>query len=250
MKINHREILLVRKPYKRSIGITLQLNGRIRVSAPKATPLFQIESFIRRHEQWIESNLARYQELRECHPPKRYVAGEEFLFLGTPHRLRIEASSRSSRIEIEAIQEELIACVGHKDVLRSPLENERPELAKPIRDFFAARGKMILADRVRHFSAQMNLRPTSLVFRSQKTRWGSCSSRGRISLNWRLVFAPIEVIDYVVVHELAHLRHYDHSPDFWQLVGEHISGYREKRAWLKANQYAADFLAKESELHI
>jgi predicted metal-dependent hydrolase len=122
-------------------------------------------------------------------------------------------------------------------------------MADVVSRFYSQQGKKLLAARVDHFSARMGLVPVSVSFRSQKTRWGSCSSRGQISLNWRLVFAPLEVIDYVVVHELAHLKHYDHSKSFWNLVGVHIPDYLRLRQWLRDHQYEADFLAKQSELH-
>ena len=77
--------------------------------------------------------------------------------------------------------------------------------------------------------------------RGQRTRWGSCSSRGTLSFNWRLVLAPFEVLDYVVVHELCHLREANHSPRFWRLVAERRPGWREQRAWLR--EHGAELLA-------
>lgn len=123
------------------------------------------------------------------------------------------------------------------------------ELASVVRSYYADAGKEFLSARLRHYSERMGLVPSSTCFRSQKTRWGSCSSSGRISLNWRLIVAPPDVIDYVIVHELSHLVHYNHSKAFWALVATQIPDYEAKRDWLRENQYEADFLATRSELH-
>ena len=88
---------------------------------------------------------------------------------------------------------------------------------------------------------QMLIKEFIQVFRDQRTRWGSCSSRGTLSFNWRLALAPLEVLDYVVVHELCHLREANHSPRFWRLVGERRPGWREQRAWLR--EHGAELLA-------
>lgn len=102
--------------------------------------------------------------------------------------------------------------------------------------FAEGEARLHLAERIRHWSAKMGLYPTGISFRKQKTRWGSCSSNGHISLNWKLIFAPEAVIDYVVIHELAHLRHQNHSPAFWQLVEQYDPEAQRHRRWLRAHQ--------------
>ncbi|HEX7557121.1 MAG TPA: M48 family metallopeptidase, partial [Leptolinea sp.] len=85
---------------------------------------------------------------------------------------------------------------------------------------------------------QIGVQPASISIRSQRTRWGSCSTRGTLSFNWRLIMAPPEVLDYVVVHELAHLKERNHSKKFWAVVALYCPHYLKYRAWLKQNQAA------------
>ena len=106
-----------------------------------------------------------------------------------------------------------------------------------------------MSARLIHWAQQMKLAPNKISFRSQKTRWGSCSSRGVITLNWRLIGAPDSVSDYVIIHELAHLKYQDHSKRFWNLVEEFCPDFKADKKWLRENQYSFDFLAKKSELY-
>ena len=94
----------------------------------------------------------------------------------------------------------------------------------------------------------MGVSVSHVSYRCQKTRWGSCNSRGRISLNWRLVVAPLSVMNYVVIHELSHLRYLDHSKRFWNFIGQYCPTYKKDRKWLSDHQYEMDFLSTPSEL--
>lgn len=244
-----REVLVHRKPYRRSLGLTLQVSGRIKVTAPKSTPLHFIQDFLNRNSLWIEKNLDKYKSLRDAHPPKRYVAGEAFPYLGRKITLRFEVSE-SSKFDCSVSGDELVVRVPRSQS-RLPVDSvsERPELGPVISGLYESEGRRILSRRLAHYSDLMGLQPKALSFRAQKTRWGSCTAKGKISLNWRLVIAPLDVIDYVVIHELSHLAHYDHSPAFWRLVATQSPEWPKYRNWLRSNQYEADFLAKSSELH-
>ena len=243
-----QEIHLVRKAYRRSIGITLQVNGRIRVTAPKGLALERIQDFLRAHSSWIDATLAKYNDLRARYPRKRFVEGEVFPFLGRELRLSFAPGS-GARLRLQIQGDELQVTIPRAGWDGFSRRAEHPELATAIAKHFAAVAKAVLQTRVLEISERMRLFPKELRFRSQKTRWGSCSTRGLISLNWRLIVAPVEVIDYVIVHELAHLAHHNHSSAFWNLVASEIPDYQRHKQWLKAHQFTADFLAKRSELH-
>lgn len=243
-----REVRVERRPYKRSIGLTLQINGHMRISAPKTTTVSQIHEFLSANTNWIETNLAKYSTLRAAYPRKRFVEGEAFLFLGETLTLKFTQGT-GARLRFDVSEGFLVVAIPPLQWASFRESGSHPELEPAFHEFYAKRGRQIIGSRLEIYSERMGLRPSSVCFRSQKTRWGSCSSRGRLSFNWRLVIAPIEVIDYVVVHELAHLKHYDHSRAFWNLVGTQLPHYPRQRDWLKANQYEADFLAKRSELH-
>ncbi|HVK60578.1 MAG TPA: SprT family zinc-dependent metalloprotease [Bdellovibrionales bacterium] len=233
-----RETEVIRKPYRRRMSMTVKLNGLLRITAPVRVSMRELAGFVKSNEAWIEETLAGYQVLRSAYPKKMYAHGEEFLFLGSKLRLRIASARKAS-----------VRRVGDDIVVETPETLNREKIAKHISSFYEKHGRELITSRVEHFSKSMNLKYSKLSFRSQKTRWGSCSSKGGLSFNWRLAIAPPEVIDYVVVHELAHLVHYDHSPKFWALVETQIPEYRRTKGWLRKNQFEADFLGKQSELH-
>jgi predicted metal-dependent hydrolase len=247
-KFRGRDVQVYRRAYKRSLGLTLQVNGRIRVSAPKSTPLARIEKFLLSHSDWIDANLAKYQELRENYPKKVFSEGEVFLFLGSEVQLHYKLGV-ASEPHVDVIHSMLVVFVPREMFTNFNGLEPHPEFADLIIDFFKAESRRILTDRLLLYSDRMNVKPSAVSFRSQKTRWGSCTVQGKISLNWRLIVARMEVVDYVVIHELAHLKFHNHSAAFWALVASQMSDYKEHRRWLREHQFEADFLAKRSELH-
>ena len=110
-------------------------------------------------------------------------------------------------------------------------EDEKRALEKRCRALAAER----IPQRIAFFQTVLPCRYERLSIRGQKTRWGSCSSRGTLSFNWKLMLAPPEILDYVIVHELCHLTHMNHSPAFWALVASVLPDYRERRRWLREN---------------
>ncbi len=111
---------------------------------------------------------------------------------------------------------------------------KRPKLEHSI-EYYKAKAKKIIRERLRHFNAHYQFEYNRVNFRNQKTRWGSCSSQKNLSFNWRLILAPPEILDYVVVHELCHLKEMNHSKAFWKLVETQVPDHKKKRKWLKEN---------------
>ena len=114
------------------------------------------------------------------------------------------------------------------------LPSNRPDTVRPVVEgWYRRQAWLYLPLRLRQLAQQVGLGPSRITVRSQKTRWGSCSTRGTISLNWRLMMIPSTLVDYVLTHELCHLQHLDHSARFWALLGKLIPDYRERRSALR-----------------
>lgn len=128
-------------------------------------------------------------------------------------------------------QEELKERAREKEKRRENMPEWNPEDYQRYR----MTAGQVLQERTEHFARQMEVSFERISIRDQKTRWGSCSARGNLNFNWRLILAPSEVLDYVVVHELAHRREMNHSERFWKLVESVLPDYRERRKWLKEN---------------
>ena len=118
---------------------------------------------------------------------------------------------------------------------------EKQQASKPKLEhsemYYKAKAKRLIRLRLLHFNHHYQLKYNRIFFRNQKTRWGSCSSKKNLNFNWRLILAPQEILDYVVAHELCHLKYMNHSKSFWNMVEEQIPDYKKRRKWLKDNHY-------------
>jgi predicted metal-dependent hydrolase len=231
---------IIRKPHRRRLSVSIHINGRARVIVARSTRNSEISDFLRENSSWVRRRFDEIEKQRSLHPPKKFINGEKLLFLGEEHEL-VVLNSPMNRPRIVR-RDQCLVCFLPK--------NHTPELVRrTLLKFYEREARQLFKDRIDILSQKMGLYPTSLSFRSQKSRWGSCSSKGRISLNWRLLAAPSDVIDYVLIHELGHLRHADHSKNFWNLVKAHAPHFNDQKRWLRQNHFELDFLLTTSELH-
>jgi len=150
--------------------------------------------------------------------------------------VEVRAPQRCSAREIERFVASKAVWIAEKQALVQSREQDRLALSPAIEAQCRARAHEILPERVAHFAALMGLSPTQVKISGAQSRWGSCSSKGSLNFSWRLMLADEDVIDYVVVHELAHLREMNHSPRFWAVVAQAMPDYKTRQAKLKALQ--------------
>ena len=194
--------------------------GELVVTSPRGTPPAQISQALARHRSWIEQKVA---ERREAWA--RLREGMVY-FLGRPYPLSFAGRQR----EPGAPQGEEI---GEPPDL--------PACARPaLRDWLSRRAAAHIQERLARYAPDLGVKARPLELAQWKRRWGECHPDGRLRFNWRLIMLPPEIIDYVVVHELAHLRVPGHNPRFWGQVAAILPDYRERRQWL--NRYGTPFL--------
>lgn len=184
--------------------------------------------FVGESQLFIQKRMLEIESLRKRHPDKKLISGEEFLFFGEYWPLEI-VWTWGPRVKVVAGEDYL--------EMLAPLSSSPSERQKALKIFYKRQARLHLHERLKYFAAQMSLFPSQVSIRGQKTRWGSCSSIAGISLNWKLLAAPLEVIDYVIIHELAHIRHLNHSAKFWDLVSEVQPHWRNSRRWLKEHEF-------------
>ena len=218
---------------REGLRLTVERDGSLKVTAPVRTPMKLVEEFVLAHVTWIEGQREKARKLLEKNPPKVLEEGETIRFFGIERVLTFEPAV-GVRPKAEVRDGFFVISMSESD--RTP-DAIRDVIAK----YFDQQARLHLPERVEHFSKQMGVKPSGLSFRGQKTRWGSCSSLGHISFNWKVVFAPENVIDYLVVHELAHLVHANHSAAFWDLVKTHDPECRVHRRWLRDHQQETEF---------
>lgn len=199
----------------------------VRVTCGRRAAKRDILDFVRESQGFIQKRMAEIDALETRFPPKTYLSDETYLYLGERLPLQVIWTwSAKVKVRVHPDQIEMTA----------PIASSAKERQRALHGYFRRLAGEVLRARVESHAVRMNLWPASVTIRGQKTRWGSCSSEGHVNLNWKLLAAPPSVIDYVVVHELAHLRHMNHSPSFWTLVEEHFPGYRQAKKWLRANE--------------
>lgn len=218
-----------KSPRAKRLRLTVRPGG-VEVVVPKRARDVEIQTFIDSHRGWIRSKVEKYRTLMADHPgPEQLCDGVNIPFRGEPTPLAVVMARR--------VHPKVVEGDGFRVELpegRSIAEHEAAvELALTRHLKRQARDDALSA--IERYGPPNGLVPSALHIKDQKRLWGSCTASGVINLNWRLIFAPIDVFDYVVVHELCHLRHRHHQPPFWQAVGEVMPDYGRHRRWLKTN---------------
>lgn len=211
---------VLRRARRRTIGLTIDQRG-LRVGAPPRATLKEIEALIRRHGAWVASKLDEWRTRRQA-TTLSIEDGALLPFFGQTLTLRLTRGANRAQWTLPPDVPALTLA------LRTPADAGRV-LERALQEHARA----WFTRRLQHYGAQMQLPVPPLSLSSARTRWGSCSLTSGIRLNWRLVHFPPHVVDYVVVHELAHLREMNHSRRFWAIVGEHYPAYRSARDELK-----------------
>ncbi len=204
---------------RRTLALVIERDGTLVVRAPLRMAEAEVRRFVEAKRNWIERKQA--EAAKEAVIPHRFVDGELFPFLGKLLPLRLVPDP-----------EPALVMDGHGFRLSRSRQADGRALFV---DWYRAQARNYIAARLEYFSHSHNMKPVGLRISSARTRWGSCSRKGTLSFTWRLVMAPPEVMDYVIVHELAHLHEMNHSPAFWALVEKMLPDYQQRRAWLKKN---------------
>ncbi len=203
----------------------------VEVVAPPDIPEHRLNRFVHDKREWISRHLERFERSHseDNLAPERYEQGAKIPFLGAFYILNLKTHNKAG-IKIEFDREFTIwAPVLNQEKLTQNLI--RYQLGNWMREYAIDLAQQL----VTKHSALFQLQPRSIRIKEQKSRWGSCGIHNDINLNWVLILGPVEVFEYVVVHELCHIKHRNHSADFWSLVAAHCPDYKQQRKWLKDN---------------
>lgn len=206
---------------RRSVALTVSREGTLTVRAPLRFPIDRIEAFIEEKRIWVDRVTEKMRLRSEEKGNHTYQDGEVFWYVGARYPLRLSERAAPS-----------LSFSGNEFVLARRFHSRAKERFLA---WYRREAKRVLAERVEYFARQYELRYTAVTINAARTRWGSCSGAGRLNFTFRLVMAPVSVIDYVVVHELAHLEHKNHSSAFWKAVAAMYPDFESARAWLKKN---------------
>ncbi len=212
------EIESIIRSERQSISLAVTDEALLVVRAPFHVSENYIQDVIRKKSGWIRKKVEEMKN-RKPFPVKKFIQGEAFLYLGRSYPLLF---GDKMGIDVQ-ITDNLVVCCGKS----------------PVRDvlihWYRERAMEKISERCEYYSCITGLNPLSVKISNASKRWGSCSSRGSINFTWRLVMAPLDVIDYVVVHELTHLKELNHSKQFWNRVRSIMPDYRIRQKWLRDN---------------
>jgi predicted metal-dependent hydrolase len=211
---------------RKTIALVVTPDARVIVRAPHETSIDYIEWLIEKKSNWLKQKLAHVKKINAIHKKKKYLDGEGFLYLGKWLRLRINKHQ-----DQPLIYDSDFLYLKEKDLLNAE---------DLIIDWYKGKSREVLTERVNWFVACYGFSFSKITITEAQKRWGSCGSNNTLNFSWRLVTAPMEVIDYVVVHELCHTIEKNHSKKFWIKVKTILPNYKSSINWLEQNQRLMD----------
>ena len=209
-----------RSSKRKKLTITVERDRSVVVHAPEATSEETIRKIVKSKRQWIYEKTKHAQKYdKRPHPPgKELVSGESALYLGREYQIEI-ISTDSTEIRFK-----------QRFLIPASLVDERRGI---LRNWYINRAKERILPKVKSLAVTLGVEFANAKIVDNRFRWGSCTPKDNVNLNWRLIKAPMFVVDYVIVHELAHLIEANHTPRFWNVVRTHAPTMEKARSWLK-----------------
>lgn len=219
------------KPDIKDISIAVEWLEGVTVTTPENIDEKKLVKVLYKKAPWILKKWYELNEIADIPQPKEFVSGEKFLYLGKGYRLKVNRSDSVTKTSLGFYQGRFHATVS------SSIANEDrcKQLSSLLKDWYISHGQTKVNERLAIYCPKMDLSPQKIALKEQKMRWGTCTSVGAVYLNWRIMMAPMSIVDYVIVHELAHLKHPDHSRSYWQLVRSILPDYELRKEWLRVN---------------
>ena len=209
---------------RKTTDIVIERNGMIVVRPPKGYSPEKVDAVVESKRLWIYKNLAEWQDLNATAVVREWVNGETFLYLGASYRLSL-VTEQTSDLKLKE---------GRFYLQRSLLDGHDSSKAKQAFEFFyTQKGLQRIKKRIDYFAPKAGVVPGNLSVKDMGFRWASCSQNNALSFHWKCIMAPVKIIDYVIIHELCHIHHRNHSDAFWNEVDKIMPDYRERKLWLK-----------------
>jgi len=216
---------------RQTTDIVIERDGVVTVRPPLGHSPEQVDKVVESKRAWIYRNLAEWRDLNASAVARRWVNGETFLYLGRCYRLSLVGKQES----------DLLLKDGRFCLRRSVVENGGEVAAKTAFEaYYTEKGRQRISERVSRFAPKVGVKPKAVVLKDMGYRWASCGSSNTLAFHWKCMMAPAKIIDYIVVHELCHIRQRNHSEAYWNEVDKVMPDYVERKEWLKKNGAGLD----------
>lgn len=215
---------------RKTLGISVQ-SDKVVVTAPERTTEEEMNKLLMKKAPWIRKQLQEYEEILPFIQERNFLPGEKLPYLGRLYRLKVIKEVHLQKSSFRFQQGKFIA-----NVPNSLNETDYRRVLYPLyKKWVIAKATKFTQTRLNRFTIKLREKPAHIQIKEQKQRWGSCTPDGKILLNWRIFSAPTSVVDYILVHELAHLKNMDHSTEFWNTIKIILPNYEDKKEWLRIN---------------
>lgn len=226
LAIDGLQFSVTRSARRKTLEIGVDRHGELTLSVPASCSLKRIEKFARERKFWVYTKLAEKDRLFKPRPPKEFVEGEGFLYLGRSYRLKFVPN------QTEAFK----LLNGRLQMLQGLGDDSRHALV----DWYASRLKRLLAERMPAIAVSVGNSAKSFRVQDLGFRWGSCGKGSVVYFHWKVALLPLQIIDYVIAHELAHLKIVHHTPDFWKALERAMPDFQQRRDWLAQHGVETD----------
>lgn len=214
--------------------LEVQVRGaKVVVRAPRCVSQRVIDQFLTTRSDWVLEKLALYERPRRCYPEREYRQGAPWWYWGGQCELALTVGA-TDRVHLDDGR----LCV---QVSRRRVQDPQSKLQRLISQWYRSQAQAVFERKVCRLTESLGLNHSGIKLKKTRSRWGHCTADGQLQFNWLIVQAPEWVIDYLVAHEVCHLRHFHHGPQFWSLVAEVCPHYAEAKQWLKINGHCLWF---------
>lgn len=211
---------------RKTLSIQVEAPDIITVIAPLKTSEEKTLEVVKTKSKWIVQKLFEIREMEYRKRSRQYINGESFIYMGRNYSLQIVLDSNITLPEAKLNRGKLYVYTNSKD---------EDVIKKAIENWYKDKAKEKIQERIDYYQPYFDIKPSMVKIKEQQKRWGSCSSKKVLLFNWKCIMAPSPVIDYIVVHEMCHIVHMNHSKEFWALVKKVLPDYEDRKAWLKNN---------------
>jgi predicted metal-dependent hydrolase len=221
MKLENIDITIEKTDRRKTMSIFIERNGSVRVLAPITTSDEKVEAAVKSREYQIFKKLAKWKELNQGKVNREYVNGQSFLYLGRNYRLTLT--------ENQEVPLKISGGFFHLD------KKHLGKADKVFKDFYKAKAEQKIKERMKLIEEKFQSRPTAINVLELQNRWASWTPKNGLNFNWKCIMAPVSVLDYIITHEMVHLKFPNHSSEFWNELDKKMPSYREHENWLKQN---------------
>lgn len=225
-RVRDIDYLLMPGTDRSTTDIVIERNGSVVVRPPSSLCEEQVDAVVESKRMWIYQNLAQWRDLNAIAVVREWVNGETFLYLGRSYRLALVSDQAC----------DLKLCEGRFCLNRELVDTGGTNAAKQVFErYYSEKGLKRIEDRVSYYAPRIGVEVSAVKVKEMGYRWASCSKANVLSFHWKCMMAPPKIIDYVVVHELCHIHHRNHSALFWNEVDKVMPDYDERKNWLRNN---------------